>query len=173
MIIGLCLGVATWIVFFFGHLMTMRLTTTARRTKIDRVLFLIGMCVVPTCMGVECLVLDYSAWTRGGFFVGTLWGLLTYVSLFTLYMPFFYTVVASLSVQTIVLLAREADGALPILLLFDQFGSHKLVAKRLSVLTQNGLVSQRGNEYRLTYTGRFIAQTFSFLKRFWRLWPGG
>jgi hypothetical protein len=151
----------------------MRVAAPAQRARIDRTLSLIGLLAVPTSVAVALPNLDYSAWSQGGWFMGMVWGILAYVALFTLYMPFFYTVIASLSVRTIILLAQESDGTLPIAFLFDQFGSQALVARRLNVMTQNGLVSQFGNEYRLTPKGRFIAQFFASLKRFWRLWPGG
>ena len=132
MILGLCLGVAIWILFLLGHLLTMRVAAPAQRARIDRTLSLIGLLAVPTSVAVALPNLDYSAWSQGGWFMGMVWGILAYVALFTLYMPFFYTVIASLSVRTIILLAQESDGTLPIAFLFDQFSS------RSSLLLSSG-----------------------------------
>lgn len=173
MLLGLCFGVASWMLFFFAHLVTMRVVAPAQTTRIDKILFLTGLLAIPTSVGAAMAVLNYSIWTQGGWFMGMLWGMLAYFALFTLYMPFYYTVATSLSVRTVVLLAREADGTLPITVLFEQFGSQVLVARRLFVMAQNGLLSQRGNEFQLTSKGRFVAQAFALLKRFWRLGPGG
>ena len=173
MILGLCIGIAIWLVFLLGHLAAMVLAVPARRAHMDRLLFLIGIFAIPATVGASLFLFVPSTFTHGGWLMGILWGTLTYVALFTLYMPFFYTIAASLTVQTLVLLAREADGTLPISSLFDRFGSRKLVAGRLTVMSQNGLVSLDGTEYRLTPKGKFIARMFAFLKRFWRLWPGG
>jgi hypothetical protein len=173
MVLGLCFGVAAWSLFFLGHLAAMRLAAPARRAHIDQIFFLLGLLAVPAGVGAAILVLEESVWTHGGAILGSLWGMLAYVALFTLYMPFFYTVATSLSVRTIVLLARSPDGALPIPALFDRFGSRALVEGRFSAMMQNGLLLQHGGEYRLTSKGHLVAQAFSAIKRFWRLGAGG
>jgi hypothetical protein len=173
MVLGLCFGVAAWSLFFLGHLVAMRRAAPARRAYLDQILFLLGLLSVPAGLAAAMLVLGESAWTHGGVIPGSLWGMLAYVALFTLYMPFFYTVATSLSVRTIVLLARSPDGALPIQALFDRFGSRALVEGRLLVMMQNGLLLQRGGEYHLTSKGYVVAQAFSRIKQFWRLGAGG
>lgn len=173
MILGLCFGVATWTLFFFGHLATMRGTAPAKRAHRDKYLFAMGFIIIPSSVGAATLNLEDSIWTQGGWIMGTLWGVLVYISLFALYMPFFYTVTASLSVCTVVLLAKATDNSLPIAILMKKFGSHDLVAKRLLVMAQHGLLSQRGNEYWLTCKGWLVARAFAALKQFWRLGPGG
>jgi hypothetical protein len=173
MILGLCVGVVVWLLFMLGHFTAMRLVAPADRAKIDRALLLLGFLAIPAGIFFGLQTVTYPILAQGGWLMGLLWGLLAYLCLFSLYMPFFYTVATSLSVHTIVLLAQEPDGSLPISVLFEHFASHSLIQKRLAVMVQNGLMFSDGTGYRLTSKGRFVAEAFSILKRFWRLWPGG
>jgi len=173
MLLGLGFGVAAWSFFFLGHLAAMRFAMPAERARLDRLLFLMGLVSIPIGLGGTMPFLQSSMLTHGGWLMGALWGILGYFALFTLYMPFFYTVATSLSVGTIVLLARRVDGKLPVSELFRRFASRTLVEGRLAAMAQNGLLSRQEDVYRLKFRGRLIARTFSLLKRFWRLGPGG
>jgi hypothetical protein len=173
MLLGLGFGVAAWSLFFLGHLAAMRFAMAAERARLDRLLFLVGLLSIPIGLGGTMPFLQSSVLTHGGWFMGALWGILGYFALFTLYMPFFYTVATSLSVCTIVLLVREVDGKLPVSELSRRFASRTLVEDRLAVMAQNGLLSRQGDIYRLESRARLIARTFSALKRFWRLGAGG
>jgi hypothetical protein len=88
-------------------------------------------------------------------------------------MPFYYVIVASLSVRTLVILSQEAAGALPRWILEHEFASLGLVENRLGTLTQNGFLAARGERYSLTPKGRRLAAIFAWFKQFWRLGPGG
>lgn len=99
-------------------------------------------------------------------------GLLALACLFVLYVPGLYTVLTSLSVRTLVLLASkggaEAESAL-----HDRFAGRALMEERLGTLLKSGYVTEAGGRYRLTSRGRRIARPFAALKELWRLGPGG
>lgn len=173
MLLGLCFGAGASGLVLLAHLAAMRLVAPAGRARIDRISFLLGLLAIPASLGLAMPMLGESAWTHGGWLLGSLWGILEYFAVFTLYMPFFFTVATSLSVATIVMLARQADGALPLSALFDRFGSRTLIEGRLAVMVRNGVLVREGSDYQLTAKGRRVARAFAVLKRFWRLEPGG
>lgn len=97
---------------------------------------------------------------------------LTSASLFVLYVPAVYTVLTSLSVQTIVWL-RASGGGLPETALFQHFAGGAILDDRLATLQANGYIAREGEGFPLTLRGRRFATFFAFLKGFWRLGPGG
>jgi predicted transcriptional regulator len=92
--------------------------------------------------------------------------------LFALYIPALYTVLTSLSVQTMMLLRRRG-GALSEAELYDRFASRKIMEQRLATLLSSGYVVGDGLSYRLTPRGRAIAKLFRPIKILWNLGPGG
>ena len=109
--------------------------------------------------------------TRGA--LPAMYGLVAMACLFILYMPVYYTTVASLSIQTLILL-RDADGqSLRITELRHHFASDTIVEGRLKTMVSNGYLSEAQDGYRVTPKGRFVARSFATLKEFWRLGPGG
>ena len=97
---------------------------------------------------------------------------LTSACLFALYVPALYTVLTSLSVQTMMLLRRRG-GALPEAELYDRFARRKIMEQRLATLLGSGYVAPEGPFYRLTPRGRVIAKFFRLVKILWNLGPGG
>lgn len=102
-----------------------------------------------------------------------LYGLLTMAALYILYMPFFYNVVNSLSIQTLVLLSRTEQGRLPLAVLHERFGSRAIVTNRLQTMVINGYLSVDNGAYRLTEKGESMVRIFGGLKEFWRMGAGG
>src|ERR1700741_2688687 len=100
-------------------------------------------------------------------------GILVYGGMLTLYLPFYYSIVASLSLQTIILLNEQANATLPIIGLRQRFSSRHFVAQRLETMTRNGFLVETKDGYCLTTKGRRVATTFLFFKRLWRLGAGG
>ena len=92
--------------------------------------------------------------------------------LFALYVPALYTVLTSLSVQTMMLLRRRG-GALPEAELYDRFASRKIMEQRLATLLGSGYIATDGPSYRLTPRGRAIAKFFRLINILWNLGPGG
>jgi hypothetical protein len=98
--------------------------------------------------------------------------LLTSACLFVLYVPAVYTVLTSLSVQTLVML-RRAGGALPETQLYGHFAGREIVDGRLATLAASGYLIADGGRFRLTSRGRVLAMIFAFVKEFWKLGAGG
>lgn len=104
--------------------------------------------------------------------IGGLVGALVMACLFVLYMPFYYTVAASLSVQTLILLLN-AGGRLDTSTLKSRFAAVGLVEGRLRTMRMNGYLLSDGERFCLTPRGRLIARRFEAIKRLWKLGPGG
>jgi len=98
--------------------------------------------------------------------------LMTSGCLFVVYVPAVYTVLTSLSVQTLILLGR-AGGALPEAELYARFSGRPIVADRLATLAASGYLTHEQERFRLTIRGRMIAALFARLKELWKLGAGG
>jgi hypothetical protein len=98
--------------------------------------------------------------------------LLTSACLFVLYVPAVYTILTSLSVATLILL-RRSGGRLSEKSLYDRFATQGLMQQRLCVLVGSGYLVKDACRFGLTSRGRGLARGFAFIKRFWRLGPGG
>jgi len=97
---------------------------------------------------------------------------LTGACLFVMYVPAVYTVLTSLSVQTMILLHRSSGG-LSEPALYDRFAGRPMLENRLATLVSSGYLVAEGTRFRLTSRGRALAKIFAFVKAFWRLGPGG
>jgi hypothetical protein len=92
--------------------------------------------------------------------------------LFVLYVPAVYTVLTSVSVETLIVLRRSGEH-MPQTSLYDRFASRGIMQQRLSVLVGAGYLIERACGFTLTARGRGLARAFAFLKNLWRLGPGG
>jgi hypothetical protein len=173
MIVGLIAGVCWFAIYVAGHLIVVRLAHLAANPRLNQRLFLGGVVANAASVAVAGPLVASDVLTRGGWWLGTLWGELTYASLFCLYTPFYYVVVASLSVRTAVMLDGRRNHALPLRVLVDEFASRRLVGERLVTLTNNGFLAAREGRYFLTPKGRGMAVVFASIKRLWNLGPGG
>lgn len=173
MILGLILGAAWFALFFLGHIVILRLVSVTARPRANQVMFLVGLTGTPATLLLLMADVQNPVLTQGGPVFGTLCGILLYDGLFILYMPFYYVVVASLSVSTIVLLGRQPNGALPITALREVFVSRRLVGQRLDTMVNNGFLRATPRGYELTIKGKRVAQVFEFIKQFWKLGAGG
>jgi predicted transcriptional regulator len=88
-------------------------------------------------------------------------------------MPFYYVVLTSLSVKTLVMLHYQVDGQIPSTHLRMPFVSEAFVTDRLDTMVANGFLTKADGAYAVTSKGEKIARTFIFLKLFWKLGPGG
>ena len=125
-------------------------------------------------LGTLVTAIAVTAWHHGmhGVILTAMMAALTSACLFALYVPALYTVLTSLSVQTMMLLRRRG-GALPEAELYDRFASRKIMEQRLATLLASGYVAPDGPSYRLTPRGRVIAKLFRPIKILWNLGPGG
>jgi hypothetical protein len=98
--------------------------------------------------------------------------LMTSACLFVVYVPAVYTVLTSLSVETIIMLRRRG-GVMSEDELFDRFAGRSILEDRLATLVASGYLVREGGRFRLSLRGRALAKAFAFIKAFWRLGPGG
>jgi hypothetical protein len=126
-------------------------------------------CVLGTLVNVIGLMAGSDAVTV---IAAVLLALMTSACLFVLYVPAIYTVLTSLSVQTLVTL-RRAGGMLPEAELYAHFAGRSIVDDRLATLAASGYMVAEGRRFRLTARGRTLATIFAVIKDFWKLGPGG
>src|SRR5262245_1964494 len=117
-------------------------------------------------------VVVLSMWCDFGLMLLLLVAALTSACLFVLYVPAVYTFLTSLSVATLVLL-RRSGGRLPEASLYDRFASRRIMQQRLCVLVRAGHLVPDTCGFSITSRGRAVAHAFAFVKRLWRLGPGG
>ena len=165
-LVALAAATAWFLVFFFVHIGGVRAGfENARWLLISYAACFLGTLV--TAIAV-------TAWDHGmeAVILAAMMAALTSACLFALYVPALYTVLTSLSVQTMMLL-RHRGGALPEAELYDRFASLKIMEQRLATLLANGYVAPKGPSYQLTPRGRAIAKFFRLVKILWNLGPGG
>lgn len=173
MILGLIAGTVFFLLFLIGHAVILRALPAAAKPRANQFLFLMGVIGIATAVWPLTAYTPNPVLTQGGFMLATLCGLLLYAGLFVLYMPFYYVVVSSLSVRTIVLLSRKPGGALSLASLQDEFVSIQLVGRRLDIMVENGFLCRAPSGYELTAKGKNVARIFDNLKRIWKLGAGG
>jgi hypothetical protein len=165
-LIALAAAAAWFLVFFFVHIGGVRAGFENARW----LLISYAACVLGTLVTAILL----TAWHHGmqAVILAALMAALTSACLFALYIPALYTVLTSLSVQTMMLLRRRG-GVLPEAELYDRFASRKIMEQRLATLLASGYVAPDGPCYRLTPRGRAIAKLFRLIKILWNLGLGG
>ena len=165
-LVALAAAAAWFIVFFLVHIGGVRAGfENARWLLISYAACFVGALVTAILL---------TAWHHGmqAVILAAVMTALTSACLFALYVPALYTVLTSLSVQTMMLLRRRG-GALPEAELYDRFASRKIMEQRLATLLASGYVAPKGPSYQLTPRGRAIAKFFRPVKILWNLGPGG
>jgi hypothetical protein len=173
MILGILAGLLWFSLFFVAHLAVIRWADFEAKARMNQRLFLAGLVGMAISLWPAAAVAQGSSLAQGGLLMAILCGILSYVGLFVLYMPFYYTVVASLSVRTMIMLFRRRGGRMPIAELREEFASCRLVGQRLATMAVNGFLVPRGDAYGLSPKGRFTAARFLWIKRAWKLGGGG
>ena len=92
---------------------------------------------------------------------------------FILYMPFYYTITTSLSVQTVIAIDEAPGHQLPLDTLTSPQVYDQIVRGRLASMVAAGNVTCQDGRYVATAKGARVARFFAGLKRLWRLGPGG
>src|SRR6516165_9127085 len=165
-LVALAAAAAWFLVFFFIHVGGVR----ARFENARWLLISYAACF----LGTLVTAIAVTAWHHGiqAVSLAAMTAALTSACLFALYVPALYTVLSSLSVQTMMLLRRRG-GALSEAELYNRFASCKIMEQRLATLLGSGYVAPEGPFYRLTPRGRMIAKFFRLVKILWNLGPGG
>lgn len=112
-----------------------------------------------------CLLLDVDGWR-------TLYGVAVVACSFVLYMPFYYTIAASQSVQ-LVIDVHAAPQGLSREQIRQRYPVDKTLSGRLETLVWAGYVTEADGRFRLTAKGRLVSRPFRLVKELWRLGPGG
>jgi hypothetical protein len=162
MVVGIGSAIVLFTLFLVGHLLLFHRRSRPDRFKVIARIFLTAL----LGHGATILIL-------AGTGIALASGLLVMLCLFVLYMPFFFTVATSLSIQTLILVERAPGGRAPIGNLREAFTSRQLVAGRLQSMVANGYLIRQGDSYQVSAKGRFVASIFRVLKRAWRLGAGG
>ena len=165
-LIGVAAAAAWFLVFFFAHVAGLRAGFENARWLLTS--------YAACFLGALVTAIVLTAWYHGmqAMILAATMAALTSACLFALYVPALYTVLTSLSVQTMMLLRRRG-GAVPEAELYDRFASREIMEQRLATLLASGYVAPDGPSYRLTSRGRAIAKLFRPIKILWNLGPGG
>ena len=110
---------------------------------------------------------------HGGLPVVTVVGALEMVAFAVLYLPFYYTVNTSLSVQIMIRIAHAPDRTLPEVAVRAMLMSEELLSGRLGSLVEAGYMRREGERYILTPKGRRLGRIFRSIRAWWRLGAGG
>jgi hypothetical protein len=144
-----------------AHIVVFRLIRIERRARTLVALF--GTAAVAHLVTVGLASVD--GWRAG-------YGLLLIGCAFICYMPFYYTVAASQSVQMLIGLAAAREG-LPADELRRTYAVEEVFAGRLDTLVSAGYLERSTAGYALTAKGRLVARCFQVVKTAWNLGPGG
>ena len=144
-----------------AHVAVFRLARVERRARTLVLLFAgaaLGHAVTARLLGLDAWRIAY--------------GLVAIAAAFICYMPFYYTVSASQSVQMLLELVRAPEGLHPDALR-RIYAVEEVVAGRLDTLVGAGYLARGGRGYTVTPKGRLVASAFRAVKAVWRLGPGG
>jgi hypothetical protein len=160
------LAAGAWFGLFVGsHLLVLHLWSPASRARVLVVSYAI------CCIGVTVTV-RMLAGNAAGWFLSAVFGLMTVSCLLVLYVPLYYVVSNSLSVQSMILLLNS-HGSLTREELSRKFASHEFLEARVRTLVRSGHVMEDGATFRISQRGRSIVAPFLMLKSLWRLGAGG
>ena len=144
-----------------GHLAIFHMVQVEHRARTLTLLFA-GAALATSW---TCLLLDVDHWR-------TLYGMSVVACAFLLYMPFYYTVAASQSVQLVIDIHAAADG-LSLEEIRGRYPVDEILAGRFQTLLWAGFVTERDGRFALTGKGRLTSRPFRAVKALWRLGPGG
>ena len=173
MAVGLAAGVAWFAIVFLVHFIVLWTMPPSARPRLAQFVFLFGFIGLLLSLVLLTTLFNNPSVSNGGLAFSALGASLVYGGLLTLYLPFYYSVAASLSLQTLILLSKQPTGALPAAILRKRFASRHLISERLATMSSNGFLDEREDGYSLTDKGRRTAKVFLLFKTLWRLGAGG
>lgn len=172
MIFGAIYGAAAFIAFFCVQMIFIRCLSPKQWLAWNKRCVLALLIIITATTGPMQGLLG-SAWlASGSWLLGALWGSLTFLCLYVLYMPFYFVVMTSLSVESLIMLDK-AGGSLRISRLQDRFTFEAFAADRFATMVRNGILRQTPDGYVVTEKGRQTIRPFLFIKSLWRLGAGG
>lgn len=173
MLIGITVGVAWFTAFLIAHAGLFHFFEIRSRSKSVSSVFAGAVAGGLVSTAIISRHGRHVVGSDGNLAVMITSSVLIMLSLFVLYMPFYYAIAASLSVRTLITILRAPNSEISLDRLKAEYASRSLVQKRLDAMVLSGLLSGDGSEYRLTNRGRRIARTFKPINPLWRLGPGG
>lgn len=175
MLAGVTSGMIWFFFFMIAHVAAFRVKPNQDRSKtILRVLVLafLGHCV--SILSIRFFRDDWLVWASSSVMLSVIAGCLVIACLFVLYMPFYYTVDTSLSVETLAMLSFKGAGSLPVSEVKARFTSDKFLLDRLETMCRNGhLLRTEDGTYILLARGRRIASLMLKVKELLKLGAGG
>lgn len=174
MLAGIFISVA-WFCFFLGvQIIAFRVRPRQDRSKTVLRAFAVAILGHLACVAAATLL--WPAWmesTASTPALSLIAGVLTLSCLFILYMPFYYTLNTSLSVETLALILSRG-GRMPIDRVLHRFTSREFILDRLETMRRNGyLESANSTSYRLTGRGASVGATMAWVKSWLDLGAGG
>lgn len=174
MLLGILVSGIWFCAFLAAQLVAFHLQPQKDRSK--TLIQLFGFAVLAHLMCVAGLALLYpeSMILLGSTGVlSALAGLMNLACLFILYMPFYYTLNTSLSVETLALVLSHG-GRMPIDRVVHRFTSPEFIHDRLETMRRNGyLKSSDRVEYFLSKRGTSVGAKMARVKRWLVLGTGG
>jgi hypothetical protein len=173
LLIGSVVGGAWFVAFVLAHVGTF--ATLPIRNRSAAILALFGGAVLGALLSAAFVPADSipNIVPTSHRVMAVLAALLVMACCFVLYMPFYYTIATSLSVQTMIAVEEAPGHRLPLASLASPDVYEQIVAGRLASMIQSGYLSADGDRYRATPRGHRMAHIFGALKDLWRLGPGG
>jgi hypothetical protein len=172
-ILGALYGMFWFALFLVTQLILVRALPPEFRLAWNKRSVVIALIVISATVGPLLRLTDVATLASGGWLLGALWGDLTFLCLYVLYMPFYFVVMTSLSVETLVMLAKHGGGTLPAAQLRARFASEAFAADRFDTMVRSGLLEKMPGGYSVTKNGKRVARPFLFVKALWRLGTGG
>ena len=177
MLAGIFSSLLAFIFFMIGHVILFHINPEQDRSKIIVRIFLLAILLHCILMAVMWILIPSQMKLIGsGEILSIIAGVILMLCLFILYMPFYYTLNTSLSVETLAMLKSKGDGLLPELEVRDRFTSEKFLLDRLETMRKNGYLTRSSGKdasYVLQPKGQRIAVVMLIVKNYLKLGPGG
>ena len=173
LLIGALLGALWFGVFVAAHVGTFASRPIKNRSRVILILFgsaFVGAIVSTLLVPADLLPGLVPTSHR---LMAVLAATLVMACAFVLYMPLYYTITTSLSVQTVIAIEEAPGGRLALDDLASPQVYEQIVQGRLDSMVVAGNLTRTGDRYQATQKGQRVARFFATLKQLWRLGPGG
>jgi hypothetical protein len=173
LLIGALIGALWFIVFVAAHVGTFASRPIQNRSGVILLLYGLALgCAVVSAILVPTDILPGLTPTSYRV-VAVLAAVLVMACAFILYMPFYYTITTSLSVQSVIAIEEAPDQRMALADLASPAVYSQIVQGRLNSMVVAGNLTRDGDRYYATPKGQRVARFFATLKHLWRLGPGG
>jgi len=174
MFAGIISSITWFILFFIIHLIAFRVKPKQQRSK--TILIAYAGAILGHIATVAAVTLILPTWMDAlgsNAALSSISGLMTLACLFVLYMPFYYTLNTSLSVETLVLILSNG-GRMQVERVIERFSSQKFILDRLETMRRNAYLKPDGQGgYTLSSKGAWVGLKLSLIKRWLNLGSGG